>query len=158
MRIAIVATDQVSPAILKLLDAATNMTEAQNAIGQTVVSNTIERFERQQAPDGANWLPSIRVQQSGGKTLQDTGTLKDSINYQIEGDSVFVGTPFAWAATHQEGKTIRAKSPSGLKFTVGGNFVTKQSVTIPKREIFGISDDDERDIEALLDEHFGGQA
>jgi len=41
------------------------------AIGETLVASTKERFENEERPDGTKWDKSIRAQAEGGQTLTD---------------------------------------------------------------------------------------
>lgn len=154
MRFGLVTENNATPGLRKLAAASGDLTPVYDAFGQVVVTNTIERFEKEQAPDGSPWQPSIRVQESGGKTLQDQGYVKDSIHHRVEVDGVFIGSPFGWLIVHQEGWTIRAKNAPYLMFNVGGHFVKVKEVTMPQREIFGISPDDEADLDEVLDSYF----
>lgn len=103
-------------------------------IGEDLVESVKRRFETSSAPDGSRWAPNSmatimgmlegkkknfrkdgRLSQAGAarvmskKPLVASGLLQDTINYQIDGDSLFVGTNrFAgqWdggAAVHQFG-------------------------------------------------------
>jgi phage gpG-like protein len=92
---------------------------------------------------------SIRALLQGGRTMTDTGRLAASITHEADEAGVAIGTNVAYGAIHQTGGTITAKTSSGLRFRVGGQWVTKQSVTIPARPFLGIDEDDEKEIEAI---------
>lgn len=127
-------------------------------IGEDLVEATKRRFDSSTGPDGARWAPNSlatimsllegtrgnfkrdgaltkrgTARVAGKKPLVDSGVLQDTIAYQIDGDSLFVGTNrFAgqWdggAAVHQFG------SKDG---------------SIPARPFLGA---DEQDIERMLD-------
>lgn len=59
-----------------------------------------------------------------------TGALQSGINWQIDGDSVLIGSPMEYAATQQFGAPARS---------LGGNAPWGD---IPAREFLGLSDDD----------------
>lgn len=140
-------------ALDQLLAAGEDLTPAMDAIGAALALSTDERFELERGPGGSPWPPSIRVLVSGGKTLSESGRLGDSITHEVSSNSVRVGTNVGYAATHQFGNTIRARSAKGLRFRIPGiGWVTKQSVTIPARPFLGIDDDDEgRIADELID-------
>lgn len=127
-----------------------------NAVGEGLRTSTVERFERGEAPDGSAWSKSIRVRESGGKTLIRTAGLRNSINVKSNGTGVAVGTNDIRAATHQFGdtRTIRAKGSKKLTFQIGGKWRKAESVTIhiPARPFLGISDKDEQEIRDILEE------
>lgn len=129
-----------------------------NAIGEGLRQSTVERFTSEQGPDGAKWAPSIRASSTGGKTLTDKGMLKGSIRVQSDDSSVAVGTNDIRAATHQFGdtRTIRAKKKKYLTFQIDGRWVRKASVTIhiPARPFLGISDEDQEEIRAIIEDAF----
>lgn len=116
-----------------------------NAVGETLVSGTLERFEKEEDPEGRKWEPSGRAWEQGlnsrrgrmGKTLQNTGRLRSSIDYAATRDSVLVGSNVEYARIHQEG----GKAGRGCK------------VTIPARPYLGISEEDRKEVEAVMAEH-----
>jgi phage virion morphogenesis protein len=114
-------------------------------IGAGLVISTQERFETESGPDGSPWPQSIRVKFEGGKTLSDTRRLVGSLTHEANASGVAVGTNVIYAAIHQVGGVIKAKTSKGLRFRAGGNggWVTKQSVTIPARPFLGLDDEDE---------------
>lgn len=117
------------------------------AVGGVVKESTRMRFITGQGPDGRPWAPVIR----GGSPLRDTGThLMNSVNFQVQGNSVTVGVPYAWASVHQFGKTIHAKNAPFLMFKIGNAWVRKRTVTIPARPMFGINGQDRTEIVKAL--------
>lgn len=111
-------------------------------IGSMLVVSTQDRFEREESPDCTPWPMSIRVLTEGGKTLSDTRRLVNSMTHEASRDGVAVGTNVIYAAPHQTGATIKAKTAKGLRFQVAGGWVTKQSVEIPQRAFLGLDADD----------------
>ena len=120
-----------------------------DAIGQTLVTSTVDRFVREEGPDAEGWLPSRRAQEEGGQTLTDKGILKNSITHVAGPDYVDVGTNVLYGAIHQFGGEIRPKSADKLYIQRGGKVVAVvDSVTMPARPYLGI---DERDRDAISD-------
>jgi phage virion morphogenesis protein len=87
----------------KLQDRMGNLQPLFDGIGQAVVSETLERFRKEEAPDGSKWHPSQRAANTGGKTLTHRGHLRDSITYRAQAEGVEVGTNRVYAAIHQFG-------------------------------------------------------
>lgn len=117
-------------------------------------NSTRARFRSQTGPDGQRWKPSLRAQLNGGKTLTKDGHLGDSITHSADSKSASWGTNRIYAAIHQFGGTIKAKTSAGLRFAMPGiGWRTRQQVTLPERPFLGISRDDEQDILDLVSDH-----
>lgn len=87
----------------KLQGRMGNLQPLFEGIGQAVVSETLERFRKEEAPDGNQWKKSQRAENAGGLTLTDRGHLRDSITWRATPDGVEVGTNRVYAAIHQFG-------------------------------------------------------
>jgi phage virion morphogenesis protein len=110
-------------------------------IGEDLVYSTKQRFIQGVAPDGTQWkglspvtlAMRIKRGRGGAKPLIDTGTLKDSVNYdpQPDGLVLFVNRQYpggrATAAVHQTGTDRAGRG---------------HKVTIPKRPFLGVSESD----------------
>lgn len=105
------------------------------AIGETLVASTKERFENEERPDGTKWDKSKRAEAEGGQTLTDKAILKGSIGYEASQKMVAVGTAEVYGAIHQFG----GKAGRGKK------------VTIPERAFLGISEDDKDEIMGIAE-------
>ncbi len=133
------------------LDAlGADLTPLMREVGASVVSSTQLRFEAGRAPDGTPWKPSLRAQQVAGQTLLQSGRLRASITAAAGPRRVVVGTGVRYAAVHQFGATIRAKTAKGLRFQVGNRFLIRRQVTIPARPFLGISASDLTAIQAIV--------
>lgn len=132
------------------------MKELNRALGEAVRSGTIDRFENSEDPEGNRWQNSIRVNAQGGKTLAQTARLRNSISVLASHKGFAVGTNVKYAAIHQFGGTIRARTARGLIFRINGRFVRKDEVEIPARPFLGISEEDSREIRATVEDYIGG--
>ena len=79
-------------------------------VGESLESQTVERFESKRGPDGEPWQPwSARYaaeRPDRGALLVLDGDLRQSITHQLTGgDSLAVGSRDVRAATHQYGDT-----------------------------------------------------
>ncbi|WP_291325252.1 phage virion morphogenesis protein [Desulfovibrio sp. UCD-KL4C] len=108
--------------------------ELMDAVGETLVSSTLQRFQDGVDPDGKKWKTSQRADKEGGQTLVDSAILRDSITYEASPQMVCIGSNEIYARIHQLG----GKAGRGLK------------VTIPKRSYLGINDEDKTEIKALM--------
>jgi phage virion morphogenesis protein len=80
------------------------------AIGAVLKSGAQMRFRTASGPDGKAWEKSFRAKHEGGQTLSLTRRLRNSITVDATNTQVAVGTNVVYAAIHQFGGVIRAKS------------------------------------------------
>lgn len=105
-----------------------------DAIGQLLVTSTVNRFERETGPDGMPWQPSQRVLAEGGQTLTDKGRLRGAMTHVARRDGVDVGTNVIYGAIHQFGSGDLER-PSN----------------IPARPFLGLDEADGRAVERLVE-------
>lgn len=127
-----------------------NKTNLLRNIGESLKASTSRRFSQSKEPDishsGRTWVKGVK---SSGKTLLDRGNLKNSINYNVKGNTVNIGSNLIYARIHQLGGVIKAKNRGLLRFKINGRYVSKKKVTIPARPYLGFSKFDEREFERL---------
>ena len=83
-----------------------------SAMGAEVESQTKDRIEdKKRAPNGrpwAPWSPGYAATRHGNHSLLiNEGHLQNSIAWQLAGDTVRIGSPLEYAATHQFGAPER---------------------------------------------------
>lgn len=114
-------------------------------------NTTRARFADEEGPDGEKWVESLRKQLHGGKTLTRDGHLGDSITSESSDGEARWGSNRIYAAIHQFGGEIKAKTSKGLAFTLAnGDGVITKSVTMPARRFLGLNEDDKSDISRLV--------
>lgn len=127
-------------------------------LAQVMRTSTVERFKTNLAPDDKPWKASIRARQEGGKTLVESARLRNSIRAKSNDGGFAVGTNVIYARRHQLGDKrpvlIKAKTKRGLRFNIGGHWITKHKVRIklPARPFLGVSKQDIAEIKATLEE------
>jgi len=149
----------------------TNLSPALTQIGELVVKSVQDNFEQGRSPDGVPWKPSRRAIKQGGKTLLDTGLLRDSLSKRVERDQVVVGVGREYAAIHQFGGSINIKGHTRkLRFRISrtgqsrfakkskANFeqdttVRARTITMPARPYLGVRPADWPKIEDILRRH-----
>ena len=127
-------------------------------VGESVVTQTKERFREQKRPDGGKWPKSRRAREEGGQTLTDRARLKHSIHKRLRPGIVEIGTNVEYAAIHQFGfagqvnigahqRIIHQAFGRKLKFPVAVN-VKAHSVCqeMPARPFLGISPANEKEL------------
>lgn len=129
-----------------------------NTIGVALIDSTKQRFHEGKDPSGKKWEVSGRAWQSGlsqkgrkatprrrgkawametgkfGKTLLNTGRLRDSISHATSSNSVYVGSNLKYARIHNNG----GKTGRGHK------------VTMPQRRFLGISEADKAEARHIM--------
>ncbi len=153
VRIEVTGIEAALGQLQRAIEAAANARPLFDEVGASLVVSTQMRFEREQSPEGAKWPASLRAIVEGGRTLTDTARLQQSITHEASDTGVAVGTNLLYAAVHQFGATITAKTEKGLVWKgAGGQWFRKDSVTIPARPFIGLDDDDEEEIVAISED------
>lgn len=146
----------VHAALARIRAIGADMTPLMQDIGMEGEESTRRRFDTNLAPDGTPWKPSLRAKVVGGKTLVQDGFLRDSISYQLDGDdAVEWGSNLIYAAIHQTGGVISAKTAAGLSFVLAtGERAVVRSVTLPARPYLGLAAEDKVEILDIVGDHF----
>lgn len=140
---------KVMPALDRAMAGADDTTALMDAIGAVLVDAARMRFTTENAPDGTSWKKSLRAEETGGKTLYDSGALYYSIVHEVAGrDAVRVGSGLPYAGIHQTGGVIRPINGKALSFQLAnGEFATVAKVVMPARPYLGIDQEDAAAIE-----------
>lgn len=141
---------KIDPKFKDLINAfsAENLRNYLTSVGDLELSKTRQRFVKQVDPDNNPWQTTVRkIFDPSAKILRRTGALFNSIQRQVSGKSVYVGTNLSYAKTHQEGAVIRPRTANFLAFRVGNNFYRKKEVTIPQRRFIGINSETQKSVE-----------
>lgn len=141
---------KIDPKLTDLFDAFSveNVRQYLTAVGDLELSKTKQRFVKEIDPDGNQWATTVRKKiNPSAKILRKTGGLFNSLQRQVQGNSVFIGTNLSYAETHQEGAVIKAKQKKFLKFGIEGGTFFKKQVTIPQRRFIGINSETEKSVE-----------
>lgn len=117
-------------------------------IGEALLLSVDDRFDRREAPDGMPWEPvsdAYAKRKAAGRASKRSGAVTDPGNileltrdlrrltrYQVDGETLLIGSDREYAATHQFGDPKRG---------------------IPARPIYGLSDEDREEIGHLVIDH-----
>ena len=114
MEFKIVGDDKVFDRIQKQLKAAPK--SALKKIGQAVYSQIRLHYKNAEDPSGQAWRPlkpsTVRqkVRKSGKVVpLVDTGNLRNSLNYRVDGDKLRIGYSARYSVFHQLGTKFMPK-------------------------------------------------
>lgn len=159
--------DEATPALRRLQALIDDLTPAMQEIGEVLIASTKERFVSGTAPDGTPWAPktpaTIAAYRRRGDTVSTrpligpTGRLGREITATSSSRSVEVGSNLIQSAVMQFGA---AKGAFGR--TSRGAFGTSEVGdpipwgNIPARPFLGVSDQDERNILDIVEEHLQG--
>ena len=125
---------QAQKSLSQLLNNASNSRVIMRGLAQELETLTSENFESESF-GGQAWVRSM----DRGKTLNDTGELKDSITSSASSHTAQVGTNMIYARIHHFGGTIQAKNKPYLAFATPSGFVRVKSVTLPSRPFLPVS-------------------
>jgi len=128
--------EQVIDAFNHLIKRANDLEPVFSDIGEYLIESTQQRFVDEETPDGEPWTPlkekTIKYKARKDKILTESGSLADTLNYQLNGNELLFGSNLEYAATHQFGR---------------------ENANIPAREFLGLSNDDEKEILGLISDH-----
>ena len=135
---------QISQALNKLIKNTSNVEPALAEIGEYLLESTQQRFVDMQAPDGSPWEPlsetTLSRKNRTDRILTESGTLADTLNYQISNNELSLGSNMEYAAMHQFGGTT---SP----------FSAFPNQEIPARPFLGIAPFERLEILDILNDH-----
>lgn len=99
---------------IRTLDSPVFLARLNGQLAEEARAQVVESFERGVDPYDRPWLPN---QLRGGQTLRDTGRLLNSIApSMVTQDGFRLSTNVKYAAIHQYGGIIKAKTSKGLVF------------------------------------------
>jgi phage virion morphogenesis protein len=156
---AIVIDDSdIQEGLQRVLDAAGDLAPVLKNIGEYEAEETKDRFRDQLDPDGQPWEPLnalYKTTKKGPRILTGQTRSLSEIVWQLASQtSVEVGSNVVYARIHNEGGIIKPKSAAALVFSMGGQTFKVKSVRIPRRTFLGINEEDRREIEAIIRDHF----
>lgn len=136
--------DTASAKLRELMLRTMNIDDALEDIGSMLESSTQQRFEAEQTPEGDDWQEHADATKAArgdnASILRDEIDLYDSITHEVQGNDVAVGTNRIYGRIQQ----------------LGGQAGRGLAVTIPARPYLGLSDDDEREINHIIEGHLNG--
>jgi phage gpG-like protein len=103
-------------------------------MGGALRAATIDRFQTETAPGGVKWLPLARStarRKKSAKILVMRGHLRNSINAQVSGFLLEVGSPLPYAGVHQFGAKIE-RGPRTQTIKLGVNRRKQEDGTFKK--------------------------
>ena len=153
--------------LLDTLGRSDHKAELLDLIGFKVEVQTQRRIQDEKtAPDGSAWAPWTeeykKTRHGNNSLLKGSGDLLNSIEYQVQRNSVRVGSALAYAGVHQDGFSGSVQVPahtrlihqafgkalkSGVYQSVGA--FTRQ-MEMPARPYLGLSSDNQTELLAVI--------
>lgn len=137
--VALRANLAADPRVARYLDrlAQFDVEPLLEGLGAEVESQTRRRIQSDKAsPSGEPWQgwseAYAETRHAGQSLLQSLGPLLNSISYQVQGNSVLVGSPMVYAASHNFGDPERG---------------------IPQREFLGVEGQDFEDLVGICEDY-----
>ena len=158
-------------AFARLASAATDLEPFWIDVGAYLTLAHDERFAKAESPDGIKWAPLSQTTlakktRNLDKILVETGHLRESLHYQMEGDTLAFGTNVIYGAVHQfgakQGQFGRYSQIGRVKKYGLGSFKgsagTKKGFPIPwgdipARPFLGVANEDHKPILSILERH-----
>ncbi|OAV05906.1 phage virion morphogenesis protein [Moraxella catarrhalis] len=126
---------QASQSLSRLLQNAQNSQPIMRGLAAELETMTSDNFDSESF-GGQAW---VRKAFGGGKTLTDTGELRDSITSSASSTTAAIGTNLVYARIHHFGGTIQAKNKPYLAFATPNGFARVKSVDLPSRPFLPVS-------------------
>jgi len=128
---------EVKARLKRLAKLAGDISPALAEIGEHLTRSHRQRFADGVDPEGNAWellaeSTLARKKKNADKILIEHGGLMDSLHYNADAHSLEFGTNLIYGATHQFGS---------------------EDGDIPARPFLGISEDDQREIVQIIDDH-----
>lgn len=134
---------QVSEALSRLVRRCQDLRPIQADLGEYFIESTKRRFATKTGPNGIRWADNAEstkeVKGRNDPLIGESRRLSNEIHYRIDGTQLSWGSPLVYAGMQQNGG-LKAAYPH-----LWGN--------IPGRPYLGISDEDERVVLEILQEH-----
>lgn len=144
-----IVDDKLSAGLQRAVAASVDFSPAMQAIADLMELEARRRFETGTDPEGKAWLPSKRVRDGGGQTLILSGNLLSSLTRFFDSLSAEAGTNVVYAAIHQNGGRIVAKTAAALRTPFG----PRKSISMPRRSFLGFGANEQARIPAILADH-----
>ncbi|WDE07285.1 phage virion morphogenesis protein [Thalassomonas viridans] len=100
--------ETIAKKINRLINQSGDLEPAFREIGEFLLETHQQRFIDMQAPEGEPWEPlapqTLKKKKRQDRILTESGTLADTLNYQLSDNQLMFGSDKEYAATHQFGR------------------------------------------------------
>ncbi|WP_421286188.1 phage virion morphogenesis protein [Aeromonas veronii] len=120
--------------LAKLYQKTGDLSEPLADIGEGLLLSHRERWDAQETPEGEPWAPlsekyRARKPRHADEVLRLNDDLRDTLDYQVDPQTLYFGTPMVYGAAHQFGRP---------------------EINLPERRALGLSEGDKQSVLDML--------
>ncbi|MBL0456839.1 phage virion morphogenesis protein [Aeromonas enteropelogenes] len=121
--------------LAKLYQQTGDLSEPLADIGEGLMLSHRDRWDAQENPEGEPWAPlsekyRARKPRHADEILRLNDDLRDTLDYQVDPQALYFGTPMVYGAAHQFGRP---------------------EINLPERRVLGLSDGDKQSVLETLE-------
>ncbi|MGL6004473.1 phage virion morphogenesis protein [Aeromonas sobria] len=126
--------------LAKLYQKTGDLSEPLADIGEGLLLSHRDRWDAQESPEGEPWAPlsekyHARKPRHADEVLRLNDDLRDTLDYQVDPQALYFGTPMVYGAAHQFGR---------------------EESNLPERPYLGLSDSDHEFVLVTLEMYLQG--
>lgn len=120
--------------LAKLYQKTGDLSEPLADIGEGLLLSHRDRWDAQESPEGVPWAPlsekyRARKPRHADEILRLNDDLRDTLDYQVDPQALYFGTPMVYGAAHQFGRP---------------------EINLPERRALGLSEGDKQSVLDML--------
>ena len=120
--------------LAKLYQKTGDLSEPLADIGEGLLLSHRDRWDAQETPEGEPWAPlsekyRARKPRHADEVLRLNDDLRDTLDYQVDPQTLYFGTPMVYGAAHQFGRP---------------------EINLPERRALGLSEGDKQSVLDML--------
>lgn len=121
--------------LAKLYQQTGDLSEPLADIGEGLQLSHRDRWDAQESPEGEPWAPlsekyRARKPRHADEVLRLNDDLRDTLDYQVDPQTLYFGTPMVYGAAHQFGRP---------------------EINLPERRVLGLSEGDKQSVLETLE-------
>ncbi|MCF5885406.1 phage virion morphogenesis protein [Aeromonas veronii] len=121
--------------LAKLYQKTGDLSEPLADIGEGLLLSHRDRWDAQETPEGEPWAPlsekyRARKPRHADEILRLNDDLRDTLDYQVDPQTLYFGTPMVYGAAHQFGRP---------------------EINLPERRVLGLSEGDKQSVLETLE-------
>ncbi|WP_288729059.1 phage virion morphogenesis protein [uncultured Aeromonas sp.] len=127
--------DDAFELLAKLYHKTGDLSEPLADIGEGLLLSHRDRWDAQESPEGEPWAPlsekyRARKPRHADEVLRLNDDLRDTLDYQVDPQTLYFGTPMVYGAAHQFGRP---------------------EINLPERRVLGLSEGDKQSVLETLE-------
>ena len=128
--------------LAKLYQKTGDLSEPLADIGEGLLLSHRDRWDAQENPEGEPWAPlsekyRARKPRHADEILRLNDDLRDTLDYQVDPQALYFGTPMVYGAAHQFGRP---------------------EINLPERRALGLSEGDKQSVLETLESYLVSEA